>query len=64
MTQEAYILSFYGLLSMEIGEDAARRAVDRVELYLRRHHGTPSGVVLTPEGEFIFTRLAQEESKE
>lgn len=56
---ESYTLTLYGLLAMEIGEDAARKATERIELHLRRHHGTPSGVVLTPDGEFIFTSLEQ-----
>lgn len=58
MNEETYAITPYGLLSMQIGEAAARQAIDTIELYLRRHHGVPSGVILTEDG-FIFSRLAE-----
>jgi len=54
----AYRLTPFGLLSMELGDEAARRAIDRIEMHLRRHYGVPSAIALTPEG-MIFTRLEQ-----
>lgn len=51
-----YSLTPYGLLRGHLGADAARQAIDVLELYLRRHHGVPSGIVLTDDG-FIFSRL-------
>lgn len=64
MPNESYRLTFYGLLSMEVGEDAAKRAVDRLELYLCRHYGTPSGVILTADGSFTFASLKEESNEE
>jgi len=58
---ESYTLTPFGLIAMEIGEASARRVTDRLELYLRRHHDTPSAVVLTEDGEMVFAALAVKE---
>ena len=56
---EQYALTPFGLLSIDIGEWHARRAVDAIELYLRRHYGAPSAIVWDGE-QLVFSRLTDD----
>lgn len=63
MNDEVYTISPYGLIAMEIGTEAARRVIDRLELHLRRHYGSPAGIVLD-DGELFFCKLGVPEAQE
>ena len=54
-----YTLTPLGLLSMELGHETAQRVIDRLELYLRRHCGVPSAIVLDEDGAFKFSPIAR-----
>ena len=59
MDDGPYTITPFGLLSIDIGEWQARRAVDAIEAHLRRHYGTPRAVVW--DGERLpFSRLAKD----
>ena len=55
---EIYTLTPFGLISMEFGDDAARAVLDRIELYLRRHYGSPSAIVFDGDS-FSFSSLQE-----
>jgi hypothetical protein len=49
------------IIGMAIGEDQAQRAIDALELHMRRHYGPMPGIVL--DGQLKFVRLEKQEGE-
>lgn len=65
--EEVYQLTFKGLLHLALlDEELSKRALDFIELYLRRHHakgGHPAIVLNLDTNKFEFVTLQQSEDE-
>jgi len=58
VSEEIYVASPLGVLTTVLGVEEARRAIDALELHMRRHYGETPGIVLDCS-ELRFVELAK-----
>lgn len=56
MANERYEMTPLGLLTLDMPEPMAKKAIDRLTLHMLRHYGPVPGIVLE-NGQLLFVRL-------